>query len=188
MLFRSLNQAAADIKSEVDEQVAIGRVAREAGENGMTSLSALAQQTDSIGEIVRLIQDLAGQTGLLSLNATIEAARAGEAGRGFVVVANEVKILAAQTHGAVARIDEIIAGTRDKMTEADNAMRSVAETIGKISAGGGHIADAVTGQRQTTFEISEAAARTASASQQVRTTAEEVAHKSEEHTSELQSH
>ena len=136
MLFRSLNQAAADIKSEVDEQVAIGRVAREAGENGMTSLSALAQQTDSIGEIVRLIQDLAGQTGLLSLNATIEAARAGEAGRGFVVVANEVKILAAQTHGAVARIDEIIAGTRDKMTEADNAMRSVAETIGKISAGG----------------------------------------------------
>lgn len=171
----ALNQAAADIASEVDEQVAIGRTAQEAGENGLLSLEALAQQTDNIGEIIRLIQDLASQTGLLSLNATIEAARAGEAGRGFVVVANEVKQLAAQTHGAVARIDEIIVGTREKMTVADGAMRSVAETIGKISARGGHIADAVTGQRQTTFEISEAAARTANASQDVRTTAEEVA-------------
>tara|TARA_R110000782_G_scaffold78293_3_gene155939 strand:- start:142898 stop:144490 length:1593 start_codon:yes stop_codon:yes gene_type:complete len=170
-----LKQVAANIASEVEEQVAIGKAAREAGENGLTSLSALAEQTDNIGEIVRLIQDLAGQTGLLSLNATIEAARAGEAGRGFVVVANEVKQLAAQTHGAIARIAEIILGTREKMSEADEAMRSVAETIGKISARGGHIVDAVSGQRQTTWDISEAAARTASASQEVRTTADEVA-------------
>lgn len=176
----TLTQAAANIASEADEQVAIGNVAREAGENGLVSLAALAHQTDSIGEIVRLIQDLASQTGLLSLNATIEAARAGEAGRGFVVVANEVKQLAAQTHGAVARIDQIIAGTRDKMNEADGAMRSVAETIGKVSARAGHIADAVAGQRQTTSDISEAAARTANASQQVRTTADEVARSARE--------
>lgn len=171
----ALKQAAANIASEAEEQVTIGNTAREAGENGLISLSALAEQTDSIGEIVRLIQDLASQTGLLSLNATIEAARAGEAGRGFVVVANEVKQLAAQTHGAVARIDEIILGTREKMGEADNAMRSVAETIGKVSARAGHIADAVSGQRQTTWDISEAAGRTASASHEVRTTADEVA-------------
>ncbi|MEZ5655221.1 MAG: methyl-accepting chemotaxis protein [Sphingobium sp.] len=170
-----LNDAAANIASEAEEQVAIGNVAREAGENGLRSLGALADQTDSIGEIIRMIQDLAGQTGLLSLNATIEAARAGEAGRGFVVVANEVKQLAAQTHNAVARIDEIIGGTRERMGEADSAMRSVAETIGKVSARAGHIADAVTGQRQTTWDISEAAARTASASQQVRMTADDVA-------------
>ncbi|MGD9810618.1 MAG: methyl-accepting chemotaxis protein [Sphingobium sp.] len=176
----ALNQAAADIASEVDVQVAIGKAAREAGENGLVSLGALAHQTDNIGEIIRLIQDLASQTGLLSLNATIEAARAGEAGRGFVVVANEVKQLAAQTHSAVQRIDEIIVGTREKMGEADVAMRSVAETIGKISARGGHISDAVTGQRQTTWDISEAAARTASASQQVRMTAEEVARSAKE--------
>ncbi len=176
----ALNQAAVDIASEVEEQVAIGKDARAAGENGLVSLGALAEQTDNIGEIVRLIQELASQTGLLSLNATIEAARAGEAGRGFVVVANEVKQLAAQTHGAVARIDEIIVGTREKMNEADMAMRSVAETIGKISEGGGHIADAVSGQRQTTWEISEAAARTASASQQVRMTADEVARSAKE--------
>jgi len=170
-----LKQAAANIASEAEEQVTIGNAARDAGENGLISLSALAEQTDSIGEIVRLIQDLASQTGLLSLNATIEAARAGEAGRGFVVVANEVKQLAAQTHNAVARIDEIILATREKMGEADNAMRSVAETIGKVSARAGHIADAASGQRQTTWDISDAAARTANASYEVRTTADEVA-------------
>ncbi|MCB2015341.1 MAG: methyl-accepting chemotaxis protein [Sphingobium sp.] len=171
----TLKQTAANIASEADEQVAIGQAASEAGANGLRSLEALAEQTDSIGEIVRLIQDLASQTGLLSLNATIEAARAGEAGRGFVVVANEVKQLAAQTHGAVARIDEIILGTREKMTEADGAMRSVAETISKVSDRAGHIADAVTGQRQTTWDISEAATRTANASNEVRSTADAVA-------------
>lgn len=176
----ALNEAAANIASDAEEQVTIGEAAREAGANGLKSLSALSEQTDSIGEIVRMIQDLAGQTRLLSLNATIEAARAGEAGRGFVIVANEVKQLAAQTHGAVARIGEIIAGTREKMSEADGAIRSVAETIGKVSARAGHIADAVAGQRQTTWDISEAAARTASASQQVRTTADEVASSAKE--------
>ncbi len=176
----ALKQAATNIACEADEQVAIGDAARAAGDNGLVSLGALAQQTDSIGEIIRLIQDLASQTGLLSLNATIEAARAGDAGRGFAVVANEVKQLAAQTHGAVTRIDEIILGTHEKMSEADSAMRSVAETIGKVSARAGHIADAVTGQRQTTSDISEAAARTASASQEVRSTAEEVARNARE--------
>ncbi|MDQ4421112.1 methyl-accepting chemotaxis protein [Sphingobium sp. DEHP117] len=171
----ALNEAAAEIAAEADEQVAIGAAARAAGDNGLISLEALAQQTDSIGEIVRMIQDLAGQTGLLSLNATIEAARAGEAGRGFVIVANEVKQLATQTHNAVARIDDIIEGTREKMGVADSAMRSVAETIAMMSARGSHIASAVTGQRQTTSEISEAAGRTASASHQVRMTADEVA-------------
>jgi methyl-accepting chemotaxis protein len=109
----ALNDSAAEISTEVEEQVTIGQAARAAGDNGLVSLQALAQQTDNIGEIIRMIQDLAGQTGLLSLNATIEAARAGEAGRGFVIVANEVKQLAAQTHNAVARIDQIIEGTRD---------------------------------------------------------------------------
>lgn len=170
-----LNASAAEISTEVDEQVTIGKAARAAGDNGLVSLEALAEQTDNIGEIVRMIQDLASQTGLLSLNATIEAARAGEAGRGFVIVANEVKQLATQTHNAVARIDEIIEGTREKMGVADDAMRTVAETIAKMSARGGHISDAVSGQRKATFEISEAAVRTASASQQVRTTADQVA-------------
>jgi methyl-accepting chemotaxis protein len=171
----SLKQAAAKITAEADDQVNIGNVAREAGKTGLLSLAALAEETESIGDVVRLIQELASQTGLLSLNATIEAARAGESGRGFAVVASEVKQLATQTHGAVARIGAIIEGTREKMNQADGAMRSVAETIGAVSASAGSIADSVGEQRRATWEISEAAARTAHASDDVKLTAEEVA-------------
>lgn len=176
----TLTQAAVSIASEAEKQAAFCQAASEVSENGLQSLAALAEQTDNIGDIVRMIQDLASQTSLLSLNATIEAARAGEAGRGFVVVASEVKQLAAQTHGAVARIAEIIGGTRGRVTEADRAMRSVAETMGEVTVRGEHITDAVTGQRQSTWDISEAANRTAAASQQVQATADEVAHNARE--------
>jgi methyl-accepting chemotaxis protein len=172
----ALKQAAASISAEADKQVTIGDAARDAGETGIVSLTALGETTSSIGDIVSLIQELASQTGLLSLNATIEAARAGEAGRGFAVVANEVKQLASQTHGAVARIGDIIAGTRERMFEVDGAMRIVAETISDLSTGSSTIASVVTQQRQATWDISEAATRTASASHDVRVTAEQVAH------------
>lgn len=176
----ALNQAAVSIASEAKEQADFCHSASEVSENGLRSLAALAEQTDNIGDIVRMIQDLAGQTSLLSLNATIEAARAGEAGRGFVVVASEVKQLAAQTHGAVARIAEIIGGTRGRVNEADRAMRSVAETMCQVTARGEHITDAATDQRQSTWDISEAANRTAVASQQVQATADDVAHSAQE--------
>lgn len=175
-----LTQAAVNIASEAEKQADFCHSASEVSENGLRSLAALAEQTDNIGDIVRMIQDLAGQTSLLSLNATIEAARAGEAGRGFVVVASEVKQLAAQTHGAVARIAEIIGGTRGRVNEADRAMRSVAETMCQVTARGEHITDAVTDQRQSTWDISEAANRTAAASQQVQATADDVAHSATE--------
>jgi len=171
----ALKQYAAKITAEAQEQVVIGAAARQAGETGLHSLAVLTEEADRINDVVRLIQELANQTGLLSLNATIEAARAGEAGRGFAVVANEVKLLAAQTHGAVARIGEIVDGTRVKMAQADGAMRSVAKTIGAVSQSAGTIADSVTEQRQATWEISEAAAHTADASNDVQATAEEVA-------------
>lgn len=176
----TLTQAAVSIASEAEKQAAFCHAANEVSENGLQSLAALAEQTDNIGDIVRMIQDLASQTSLLSLNATIEAARAGEAGRGFVVVASEVKQLAAQTHGAVARIAEIIGGTRGRVTEADRVMRSVVETMGEVTVRGERITEAVTGQRQSTWEISEAANRTAAASQQVQATADDVANNARE--------
>lgn len=171
----ALKQAAAKITSEAQDQVAIGHAAREAGKSGLASLGALTQETEAIGDIVRLIRELASQTGLLSLNATIEAARAGDAGRGFAVVAGEVKQLAAQTHGAVARIEAIIDGTRDKMVQADSAMRSVAQTIDAVSTSAGAIAESVGEQRRATWDINEAAGHTAHAATDVRETAEQVA-------------
>lgn len=171
----ALKQSAANISSQVDEQVSMGDAARRASDTGKSSLSALSSQADSVGDIVRLIQELASQTSLLALNATIEAARAGEAGRGFAVVANEVKLLANQTHGAVGKIGDIMDGTRDRMVQADGAMHAIADNISEVSSRASRIADAVTGQRRATAEISAAAAQTAEASQEVRLTAEQVA-------------
>ena len=68
----------------------------------------MSQAADSIGDVIKLINTIAGQTNLLALNATIEAARAGESGRGFAVVAQEVKMLAAQTTKATGDIGEQI--------------------------------------------------------------------------------
>ena len=171
----ALNISAASISAEADKQVASGEAAKGAGDSGLQSLTALGSQTGSIGDIVALIQDLASQTSLLALNATIEAARAGESGRGFAIVATEVKQLAAQTQNAVARIGAIITETHDRMHQTENAMRIVADTIGLVSTHAASIADAAVGQREATEDIVDAAARTADAAHRVQENAQAVA-------------
>src|SRR5690606_34491876 len=93
------------------------------------TMTELANAATRIGEVINLIQSIAGQTNLLALNATIEAARAGEAGRGFAVVASEVKSLAGQT----ARATEEIAGHIGaiQMAAAD-AAQAIAQVNGII--------------------------------------------------------
>lgn len=170
----ALNISAASISAEADKQVASGAAAQGAGETGLHSLTALGSQTGSIGDIVALIQDLASQTSLLSLNATIEAARAGESGRGFAIVANEVKQLANQTQNAVSRIGAIITETHARMVQTEGAMRSVAETIGLVSTHAASIAEAAVGQREATEDIVDAATRTADAAHRVQENAQAV--------------
>jgi methyl-accepting chemotaxis protein len=132
--------------------VASEAVARaEASHATMRDLTDAAQR---IGDIVKLINDIASQTSLLSLNATIEAARAGEAGRGFAVVANEVKALAGQTGHATADIANQIATMRTTAEQAVAAMTEVGAIIGRMDAIAAAIAAAVEEQSATTREIS----------------------------------
>src|SRR5207244_8431479 len=87
-----------------------------------------------IGDVVKLIRDIAGQTNLLALNATIEAARAGEAGRGFAVVASEVKSLAVQTAKATEEIASQILAVQGSTTVAVGAIRSIADRMQEINS------------------------------------------------------
>ncbi|MFC0387602.1 methyl-accepting chemotaxis protein [Muricoccus vinaceus] len=117
------------------------------------TVRGLSEAASQIGEVVRLISDIAGQTNLLALNATIEAARAGEAGKGFAVVASEVKALAAQTAQATGRIGEQVAAIQAATGEAVEAVRGVATAIDQVSEVAGAIAAAVEQQGAATREI-----------------------------------
>ena len=131
------------------------------------SVDALAAAGGRIGEVARLIEEIAGKTNLLALNATIEAARAGDAGRGFAVVASEVKSLAAQTARATEEI-------RTKTTEIGTAAASAAAVSRGIEADMGglrdvaaEIAAAIAQQEAAAAEVARAAAAAAQATESV---------------------
>jgi methyl-accepting chemotaxis protein len=127
----------------------------------------LAESAQRIGEVIKLISDIAGQTNLLALNATIEAARAGEAGRGFAVVASEVKALAGQTSKATEEIQSQVGTIQMATNEAVESIEQVATVIRTISEISSAIASAVEEQGTVTHEIANNIDSSSRATQQV---------------------
>jgi methyl-accepting chemotaxis protein len=117
-------------------------------------IAGLASGAQKIGDVIKLIRNIAGQTNLLALNATIEAARAGEAGKGFAVVAAEVKSLAVQTAKATEDIANHILGVQDSTTGAVTAIRQIAARMQEINQYTGAVATSVQQQNAATGEIS----------------------------------
>ncbi|MGV8998327.1 MAG: methyl-accepting chemotaxis protein [Parvibaculaceae bacterium] len=143
---------------EISQQVAnSSRIANQAVEDARATdavVQELAVGAQKIGEIIQLINDIAGQTNLLALNATIEAARAGDAGKGFAVVASEVKSLATQTAKATDEISAQITQIQNATGQAVSAINGIGATIQQMSEIAGAIAAAVEEQGAATLEIS----------------------------------
>ncbi|WP_029078022.1 methyl-accepting chemotaxis protein [Bradyrhizobium sp. th.b2] len=136
----------------------------------------LSKAAARIGDVVELINTIAGQTNLLALNATIEAARAGEAGRGFAVVASEVKALAEQTAKATGEIGQQISGIQAATEDSVNAIRAIGSTIERLSEISSAIAAAVEEQGAATQEISRNVQQAAQGTQQVSANITDVQH------------
>ena len=160
-----LSASISAISDQVINASALAETAASGTDHTNQSVSTLSETAQRIGDVVSLIQDIAEQTNLLALNATIEAARAGDAGKGFAIVANEVKALASQTAKATEEIAEQIGRVQGSTNEAVTAIGKITEVIGDVKTTTGSIAGAVEQQTAATSEISrntqETAANTA---------------------------
>jgi methyl-accepting chemotaxis protein len=152
-----------EINRQVSRSAEVSRRAVAETERTDRTVRELADTANKIGDVVRLIADIAGQTNLLALNATIEAARAGEAGKGFAVVASEVKNLASQTAKATEEIGQQVGAIQGATGQAVEAIRGIGMVVAEIDQTAAAIAAAVEQQGAATQEIARSIAGTADA-------------------------
>jgi methyl-accepting chemotaxis protein len=162
-----LSSSITEISRQVQESARMASDAVGQARTTTDRVSELSKAATRIGDVVELINTIAGQTNLLALNATIEAARAGEAGRGFAVVASEVKALAEQTAKATGEIGQQISGIQTATQESVGAIKDISGTIEKLSEISSAIAAAVEEQGAATQEISRNVQQAAQGTEQV---------------------
>ncbi len=160
-----LSASIAEISRQVQEAAAVARGAAGNALETDATVQGLANAAQRIGEVVQLINGIAGQTNLLALNATIEAARAGEAGKGFAVVASEVKTLAAQTAKATEEISAQIGTMQQETARTVAAIAGISRTISQMEANTSAVAAAAEQQAAATREIGRAVAEAAAGTQ-----------------------
>ncbi|QQO18178.1 HAMP domain-containing protein [Bradyrhizobium diazoefficiens] len=162
-----LTSSVNEISRQVQESARVAGDAVQQARRTNDRVGELSQAASRIGDVIALINSIAGQTNLLALNATIEAARAGDAGRGFAVVASEVKALAQQTAQATEEIHQQIGSVQTATQESVGAIRTISDTIERLSEISSTIAAAVEEQGAATQEIARNVQQAAHGTQQV---------------------
>jgi methyl-accepting chemotaxis protein len=170
-----LSSSIAEIGQRLNQTADVVRLSVDEAEATNHDMDALAQVARRIGDVVKLISNIAAQTNLLALNATIEAARAGEAGRGFAVVASEVKSLAVQTAKATEDISSQILDVQSSTGKAVQAIGRIAQRMGEINNYTSAVAASVQQQTAATGEISQSVASAAEGAKLIVTVLSEVA-------------
>ena len=149
-----LNSSIKEIAGNAQQAAAVAAQGAEAGSRAAGSVEGLSKLGDEVGEILHLIDDIAAQVNLLALNATIEAARAGEAGRGFSVVASEVKALAQRTQAASGEVAGKITAMQAGVKDSAGVIGQVTDLLKRIDAMQQTVAAAVEEQSATAQEMS----------------------------------
>lgn len=164
---QQLTASVTEIHQQVELSTEMISAAVAQAQTSNEQVQGLSTAAQRIGDVVKLITDIAGQTNLLALNATIEAARAGEAGKGFAVVASEVKALANQTQQATEEISQQVNAIQEATRISVRAIQDVAETITKVNQSATVIASAVSQQGATTREIARSVVEAAQGTKKV---------------------
>lgn len=175
-----LSASSSEIARQISSVAQKSSRASEEAERTNKEVSELNVLADSIGEVIGAIKAIAEQTNLLALNATIEAARAGEAGKGFAVVADEVKKLATETASKTIEIDERVARIQSAIRRSVEAVQRIIADVREIDHATGTVASAVEEQNAATAEIGRNVAEASTGTQQVAANIIEVQKNAEE--------
>ena len=159
-----------EIAKNTNDASGVASRAVEIADTARTTVATLGESSAEIGNVIKVINSIAEQTNLLALNATIEAARAGEAGKGFAVVASEVKELARETSKATEDIGNRIEAIQNDTRAAVAAIAEIAQIIEQINDTQSTIASAVEEQTATTNEMSRSVTEAATGSTAIAST------------------
>lgn len=157
-----MSTAIAEITTQVTRTSKLVESTVEGAKSAQQRMEQLVETSRKVSEVVGLINDIAEQTNLLALNATIEAARAGEAGKGFAVVASEVKQLASQTSKATDEVNKQIGSIQKAIDQAAGEFSSISGRIAEINESSTIVAAAIEEQSAAAREIASNAERASS--------------------------